>query len=136
MTGSPAARPYPSQHPAAEAVRPWPWWRRVLALASSWAVGFGICGAATVEHLWSWAPSPSALGIHDPGLTVAVTLLTVGAAVFVVVARGANADRFALLRRAAAGARRSAASVSPHERAALFLTVGAPRARLAASAVV
>ena len=128
---------YPSQHPPAEAVRPWPWWRRVLSVGSGYAIGLGVCWMATTEHLWRWAPSPSGLAgvIHNPGLMGAIALLTGGAAVFVSVVRGASRDRFALLRAAAAGARRSPASVSHQERAALFVTVGAPRARLAVAAV-
>lgn len=128
---------YPSQHPPAEAVRPWPWWRRVLSVGSGYAIGLGVCWMATTEHLWRWAPSPSGLAgvIHNPGIVGAIALPTAGAAVFVSVVRGAGRDRFALLRAAAAGARRSPASVSHQERAALFVTVGAPRARLAVAAV-
>jgi hypothetical protein len=128
---------YPRQLPLPQTVRPWPWWRRVVALVSGWAVGFGICWAATSEHLWRWAPSASGLAgvIHDPGLAMAIAALVGGAAVIALVARGAKVDRFDLLRGAAVGARRNPASVSLQERAALFVTVGAPRVRVAVSAV-
>lgn len=72
---------------------------------------------------------------YRPGLAAAVAVVVGSGAVFALVVRGAGVDRFILLRTAAAGARRSPPSGSLSQRAALFVTVGAPRLRVAVGAV-
>ena len=128
---------YPGPRPPADIVHPWNWRRLLLALVSAFAVGLGVCWAATVEHLWRWAPAPKGLAnpAYDPGLVGAIVTAVGGAALFVLVARRARLDRFALLRSLSVGARRTPGSVSPTDRAALFVSTAAPRLHLAATLV-
>ena len=105
------------------------------SVASGSAVGLGVSWVASAERLWRFAPGPRSLAsAHiDPGLVAALLVVVAGLAGIGLATRGADKARFARLRAAAAGARRPTAQGNPTRSAALFVTVGPPRLRVAAA---
>lgn len=128
---------YPASRSPTNDIRPWNWLRRLLAMLSSFVVAAGVGWSASVEHLWRWSPAPTGLAnpSYDPGLAAAVLIALGGAAVFIVLVRRVTTDRFRLLQARSAGARRSPALVTSADSAALFVSTGVTRSRLAATAV-